>query len=142
VFSEKELRYHNLYMDIAYRVAQMSFCKRRQVGAIAVTPYNGNIIGFGFNGTPAGECNCCEDSDGNTLPSVIHAEENLLLKISNPNNYKTHLYVTTRPCKHCARLIGEDENITHVFYKEDYHRDDGVGLSILEEYAIKVIKMK
>jgi dCMP deaminase len=144
VFTEKELRYHRLYIDIAYRVAEMSFCTRRKVGAIAVTPHNGNIIGFGFNGTPAGECNDCEDESGNTLPSVIHAEENLIKKVTEYRwKQDIDLYVTTRPCSSCAAKLTKDRysRIKRVFYREGYDRDAGAGLIILKEYDIEVIQM-
>jgi len=75
----KKEKYDNMYMDIATRVSMMSYCNRRKVGAVLVR--DGRIISMGWNGTRAGENNCCEDEDGMTLPGVAHAEENCLKKL-------------------------------------------------------------
>ena len=124
--SLKEARYTEFYMGIAYTVAKLSYANKRKVGAIAV--YKNNIVGFGFNGTPAGHDNCCEDEQGNTLPSVIHAEENLLNKLVELQGVSTinslnlddyYIYVTKEPCIKCAKLIASTKSVLNVVYRED-----------------------
>lgn len=130
----KEKRYHAFYMDVAFRAAQLSFAVRRKVGAVAVS--GGNIIAFGFNGTPAGECNTCEDEYGVTLPSVVHAEENLLRKLEGvtlPTD--TAMYITKEPCGSCSRLISWRPEINRVFYREISGSNPGEGLKLLERYG-------
>jgi pyrimidine deaminase RibD-like protein len=103
--TQKEARYNAFYMRCAFNAAELSFATRRKVGAIAVR--HGNIVGFGFNGTPAGAANQCEDECGNTLPSVIHAEANLISKLNMLGIIlsEVSIYVTKEPCKSCAGLI-------------------------------------
>ena len=122
----KEARYTEFYMSIAYTAAKLSFAKRRTVGCIAVK--NDNIIGFGFNGTPAGCDNECEDEEGNTLPNVVHAEENLLKKIAALQKVETlaevdldgvSLFITKEPCIHCAELISNTKGIKDIYYCEN-----------------------
>lgn len=145
-FSEKAERYHRLHMDFAIRTAKMSFAVRRKVGAIAVR--DGNVLGYGFNGTPAGEDNNCEDAEGNTLPSVIHAEDNLIRKIqkSQKSQYATNclygvtVYVTKEPCINCARKLME-QGVKAVFYKERSKTKHGEGIYFLEEHGIMTYQM-
>lgn len=126
-------------MDVARRYAALSTCKRRQVGCLIVK--DNNPIAQGYNGTPAGENNDCEDEFGNSKPEVIHAEDNALRKLTK--NHESALgcsvFVTTAPCKLCAiRLV--DAGVKEVYYDEIYRNAD--GLQYLEKHSIKVIKMK
>ncbi len=94
-----------MYIDIAQRVALMSHCERRKVGALLVR--NGRIISMGWNGTRAGENNTCEDLNGATLQGVAHAEENCLKKLmtSSDTSEGGIMYVTTLPCLRCAEKL-------------------------------------
>lgn len=135
----KKQKYNNMYMDIALRVAQMSHCQRRKVGALLVR--TGRIISMGWNGTRAGENNICEDLDGITLQGVAHAEENCLKKliISNDTSENSTMYVTTLPCVRCAEKI-VDAKITTVYYAEIYRNTD--GLEYLKTRGIEVHEVK
>lgn len=124
--TEKEQRYHDFYMKMAYEAAKLSYATRRIVGCLAVR--DGNIIGFGFNGTPPGEPNACEDAEGITLPTVIHAEDNLLRKLAKDsyntfagrvNLHRCDVYVTKEPCKNCADLLKNTRGTKRLFYCED-----------------------
>jgi dCMP deaminase len=142
-FTAKEKRYHELYMDIAYRTAQMSFAERRKVGCVAV--HRGNIIAFGFNGTPAGCDNRCEDEHGVTLPNVIHAEMNLLNKLKEeyspqPDCYYD-LYVTKEPCINCAHILAKEWYLGRVFYREKSSSNHGQGLFKLEQHGVEIYQM-
>lgn len=116
---------HGLWMDYAIRAAQESYCERRKVGAVIVK--NGTPIAVGWNGAPKGEPNICENRDGLTLPSVIHAEDNAIRKLvrSGENAIGSTLYVTTAPCLHCAARI-VDAGIKSVYYLDEYHNIDGI----------------
>lgn len=112
-------------MDIAYRVSQMSYCKRLQVGAIAVK--NGRIISMGWNGRVAGAPNDCEDENGYTFDSVLHAESNLLAKLaqSTESSVGAEVYVTHSPCIHCAKIIAQT-GIIKVYYVTLYRCSKGI----------------
>lgn len=132
-------KFDRLYMDIAYRISEMSYSKRSRVGSIIVK--DDNIIAFGWNGTPKGFDNCCEDEHNNTLNEVIHAEENAICKaayqgISLKNST---IYLTLSPCHHCARLIIQS-GIKRVIYAEDYRII--TSLELLKICGIEVIKLK
>lgn len=121
----KEIRYDNLYIDLAKRIAQMSYAQKRQVGAIAVK--NNNILSFGFNGTPTGMCNTCENEDGKTHPWVIHAEANLVSKAAAEglSLRGSTVYVTTAPCDNCALLLIQS-GVQRVVFDEYYKTDSGI----------------
>jgi len=123
----KEARYNRLYMNLAEEVAQMSYAKRRQVGAVAIK--DGNILGFGFNGTPAGFPNNCEDEDGKTFDWVLHAEVNLIAKLakSTMSLEDATVYVTTSPCMTCAKMLAQS-GVKQVFYRDAYSKEDGLYL--------------
>jgi len=123
----KESRYNRLYMNLAEEVAQMSYAKRRKVGAIAVK--DGNILGFGFNGTPSGFPNECEDEDGKTLDWVLHAEVNLIAKLakSTMSLGDATVYITTSPCMTCAKMLSQS-GVKQVFYRDAYSKEDGLYL--------------
>lgn len=126
---------HSLWMDYASRAAQESYCQRRKVGAVIVK--NGTPIAVGWNGTPSGESNQCEASDGTTLPHVVHAEDNALRKLTRgaESGQCATLYVTTAPCANCASRIA-DAGIMAVYYKEAYSSCDGI--EYLQRHGVKV----
>ena len=133
----KQTRYDNLYMDIALRIAQMSFAKKRQVGAVAVK--DNNILSFGFNGTPTGFPNICEDDYGKTMSHVIHAEANLIAKAAAEGlSLKgATVYVTTAPCDTCANLLLQSR-VSRIVFK-DYYKTDS-GIIMLDISKVKVEK--
>jgi dCMP deaminase len=118
--------------------AENSYCKRRQVGAIIVK--DKMIISDGYNGTPSGFENICEDESGLTKPYVLHAEANAITKIARSGNNSdgATLYVTSSPCIECAKLIIQ-AGIKRVVYSEAYRLNDGVKL--LERAGIEVISV-
>lgn len=107
--------------------AENSYCQRRKVGAIIVK--QSMIISDGFNGTPSGFENVCEDQNGNTKTYVLHAEANAITKVARSNNSSegATLYVTASPCIECAKLIIQS-GIRRVVYAEDYRLSDGIDL--------------
>jgi dCMP deaminase len=129
----KEEKYHQLYMDVAYRFADMSHCVRAKAGAIAVK--NGNIISHGWNGRAPGLDNCCEiskvDVEGNqyleTLTDVIHAEKNMICKLaaSNESSRGATVYLTLAPCIECATLLAVAK-VKEVVYSEMYRVTAGI----------------
>ena len=125
----------SLYMAIAERVAQESYCLRKQVGAVIVTPSLATVIGY--NGTPPGEPNVCELPDGTTDPRVIHAEMNCLIKARKHSISLANAtcYVTLQPCIDCARLLIES-GVSRVVYLEPYRCNK--GLTLLQESGIIV----
>lgn len=134
----KKERYNTLYMDIAYRVSEMSHCVRKKVGAIAVK--DGRIISMGWNGTPAGWDNCCEDAteDGLvTKDAVLHAESNLLMKLaqSHESAEGCDIYITCAPCIHCAKLLYQ-AGMKTVYFDEIYRTT--CGIDFLNECDVEV----
>lgn len=115
------------YLRMARIWAENSYCKRRQVGAIIVK--NGMIISDGFNGTPSGFENVCEDDEGLTKPYVLHAEANAITKVARSNNssHDATLYVTASPCLECAKLIIQ-AGIKRVVFNDLYRLCDGIDL--------------
>ncbi len=107
--------------------AENSYCTRRKVGAIIVR--DSMIISDGFNGTPSGFENICEDETGNTKTYVLHAEANAITKVARSNNSSqgSTLYVTASPCMECAKLIIQS-GIRRVVYNEVYRLTDGIDL--------------
>ena len=124
------------YMRMALIWAENSYCTRRQVGALIVK--NKMIISDGYNGTPAGFENVCEDEHGLTKPYVMHAEANAITKIARSNNSSegATMYVTASPCIECAKLIIQS-GIKRVIYAEKYRLED--GLNLLKRAHIEVI---
>lgn len=125
--NDKRVQLDRRYLRMAKIWAENSYCKRRQVGAIIVK--DKMIISDGFNGTPSGFENVCEDSDGMTKPYVLHAEANALTKVARSNNSSdgATLYVTASPCLECSKLIIQS-GITRVVYDELYRLTDGIDL--------------
>ena len=115
------------YLRMARIWAENSYCKRRQVGALVVK--DKMIISDGYNGTPSGFENICEDESGVTKPYVLHAEANAITKLarSGNNSEGSTLYVTASPCIECAKLIIQ-AGIRRVVYAEKYRLTDGVDL--------------
>lgn len=124
------------YMRMALIWAENSYCTRRQVGALIVK--NKMIISDGYNGTPAGFENVCEDEHGLTKPYVMHAEANAITKIARSNNSSegATMYATASPCIECAKLIIQS-GIKRVVYAEKYRLED--GLNLLKRAHIEVI---
>ena len=124
------------YLRMAKIWAENSYCKRRKVGALVVKDQM--IISDGYNGTPSGFDNVCEDSRDLTLPYVLHAEANAITKLARSSNNSdgSTLYVTASPCIECAKLIIQ-AGIRRVVYAEKYRLEDGVAL--LQRAGIEVI---
>ncbi len=133
---EKQLRFDQRYLEMARIWAKNSYCQRRQVGALVVK--QGMIISDGYNGTPSGFENVCEDETGITKPYVLHAEANAITKLarSNNNSEGATIYITASPCIECAKLIIQS-GITRVVYGEKYRLMDGIEL--LERAGIEVV---
>ena len=120
-------KFDRSYLDMAGIWARNSYCKRRQVGAIPVK--DRMIISDGYNGTPSGFENICEDESGVTKPYVLHAEANAITKVAASSNSSrgATIYVTSSPCIECAKLIIQS-GIRRVVYSEDYRLADGIEL--------------
>lgn len=123
----KQLELDKRYMRMAFIWSENSYCKRRKVGAILVK--DKMIISDGYNGTPSGFENVCEDEDNVTKPYVLHAEANAITKVARSNNSSegATLYVTSSPCIECAKLIIQ-AGIRKVVYADSYRLSDGVEL--------------
>ncbi len=138
-FDHKEIKQEALdkrYLRMAGIWAENSYCQRRKVGAIIVKDQM--IISDGYNGTPSGFENVCENEDGNTKPYVLHAEANAITKVSRSNNSSdgATLYVTASPCMECAKLIIQ-AGIKRVVFGELYRIADGIEL--LERAGVEVV---
>jgi dCMP deaminase len=134
--NEKQLTLDKRYIRMASIWAENSYCTRRQVGALIVK--NQRIISDGYNGTPSGFENVCEDGNNVTKPYVLHAEANAITKIARSNNSSegATLYVTASPCIECAKLIIQ-AGIKRVVYSEKYRLEDGIEL--LKRANIEVV---
>ncbi len=133
--SSKQEELDKRYMRMALIWAENSYCTRRQVGAIMVKDQR--IISDGYNGTPSGFENICEDENNKTKPYVLHAEANAISKVARSHNSSdgATIYVTACPCIECAKLIIQ-AGIKRVVYGEPYHLDD--GLQLLKRAGIQV----
>ncbi|MBN1949718.1 MAG: dCMP deaminase family protein [Bacteroidales bacterium] len=120
--------------------AKNSYCVRRQVGALIVK--DRMIISDGYNGTPEGFENICEDENNRTKPYVLHAEANAITKVAKSNNSSdgATLYITTSPCMECAKLIIQS-GIRRVVYSDSYHSNDGLELLKRASIEIKYIEL-
>lgn len=136
MLNNKQKELDKRYLRMAAIWAENSYCQRRQVGALIVK--DKMIISDGYNGTPSGFENNCEDKDGLTKPYVLHAEANAITKIarSSNNSMGATLYVTASPCIECAKLIIQ-AGIKRVVYSEKYRLTDGIDL--LEKASIEII---
>lgn len=124
---QKQYRLDLRYMRMARIWAENSYCQRRQVGALVVK--DKAIISDGYNGTPSGFENMCEDNNNITKPYVLHAEANAITKLARSSNSSdgATLYVTASPCIECAKLIIQS-GIKRVVYAEHYRLEDGINL--------------
>ncbi len=124
---QKQLQLDLRYLRMARIWAENSYCVRRQVGALIVK--DKMIISDGYNGTPSGFENICEDESGRTKAYVLHAEANAITKVAkSANNCEgATLYITTSPCIECSKLIIQ-AGITRVVYCDAYHSEEGVEL--------------
>lgn len=134
--NDKQAKLDNRYMRMARIWAENSYCKRRQVGALLVKEKM--IISDGYNGTPSGFENNCEDANNLSKPYVLHAEANAISKVARSSNSSdgATLYVTASPCIECAKLIIQ-AGIKRVVYGEQYRLVD--GLELLERAGIEVV---
>ena len=125
--SDKQHILDERYLRMATIWAENSYCRRRQVGAIIVK--DKMIISDGFNGTPSGFENVCEDENDSTKPYVLHAEAKAITKVARSSNSSdgATLYVTTSPCIECSKLIIQS-GIKRVVYNESYRMHDGIDL--------------
>ena len=133
---DKQTKFDQRYLEMARIWAKNSYCTRRQVGALVVK--NNMIISDGYNGTPSGFENVCEDDNGVTKPYVLHAEANTITKLARSNNNSdgATIYITASPCIECAKLIIQS-GIKRVVYGEKYRLMDGIEL--LERAGIEVV---
>lgn len=124
---KKQLLLDQRYLKMADIWAQNSYCKRRQVGALIVKEQM--IISDGYNGTPSGFENVCEDENNKTKPYVLHAEANAITKVAKSGNSSdgATLYVTSSPCMECSKLIIQ-AGIKRVVFTENYRIEDGINL--------------
>ena len=134
--NEKQLLLDRRYLKMAGVWAENSYCKRRKVGALLVK--NKMIISDGYNGTPSGFENICEDDENTTKSYVLHAEANAITKVAKSNNSSdgATLYVTSSPCLECSKLIIQS-GIQRVVFSEMYRKDDGIEL--LKRAKIEVV---
>jgi dCMP deaminase len=133
--NQKQKDLDKRYMRMAFIWAENSYCQRRKVGALLVK--DKMIISDGYNGTPAGFENHCEDESGLTKPYVLHAEANAITKVAKSNNSSqgATLYVTTSPCIECSKLIIQS-GITRVVFSQPYRVTD--GLDLLKRSGVEV----
>lgn len=131
----KQHTYDIAYLRMAQEWSKLSYCKRRQVGALIVK--DKMIISDGYNGTPTGFENICEDDEGFTKWYVLHAEANAILKVASSTQAcrGATLYITMSPCKECSKLIHQ-AGITRLVYKDEYK--DNAGIAFLEKAGVSI----
>ncbi len=136
---DKQLQFDRSYLKMAGVWAENSYCQRRKVGALIVK--DRMIISDGYNGTPCGFENVCEDENGITKPYVLHAEANAITKVAKSNNSSdgATLYVTAAPCVECAKLIIQ-AGIKRVVYRDSYRITD--GLELMERAGIELLQIE
>ena len=136
--AEKQLKFDKAYLKMALEWGKLSHCKRKQVGALIVK--DRMIISDGFNGTPTGFENCCEDENGATKWEVLHAEANAILKVASSTQSAKNatLYITLSPCPQCSKLIHQ-AGIKRVVYANAYK--DDAGIKFLEKAGIEIINL-
>lgn len=135
---KKQLKYDKAYLRIAREWSKLSHCKRKKVGALIVK--DRMIISDGYNGTPTGFENYCEDDEGYTKWYVLHAEANAILKVASSAQScrGATLYITMSPCKECSKLIHQ-AGITRLVYQINY-KDDS-GLDFLEKAGVELCQV-
>ena len=136
--ANKQLKFDKAYLKMALEWGKLSHCKRKQVGALIVK--DRMIISDGFNGTPTGFDNCCEDENGATKWEVLHAEANAILKVASSTQSAKNatLYITLSPCTQCSKLIHQ-AGIKRVVYANAYK--DDAGIKFLEKAGIELINL-
>ena len=136
--SKKLNKYDKAYLRIAKEWSRLSYCKRKQVGAIIIR--DRMIISDGYNGTPSGFENCCEDEAGLTQWYVLHAEANAILKVarSTQSCEGATLYITLSPCRECSKLIHQS-GIKRVVYNNGYRDDSGIDFLIKAGVEVEFI---
>ena len=134
----KATKFDLAYLKMAMEWAKLSYCKRRKVGALIVK--DRMIISDGYNGTPSGFENCCEDDAGNTHWYVLHAEANAILKLarSTQSAKDATLYLTLSPCRECSKLAMQ-AGIKKVVYMDDYSDDSGI--EFLRSHGVEILKI-
>ncbi len=137
-YKDKQQLLDQRYLQMADTWSQNSYCKRRQVGALLVKDQM--IISDGYNGTPSGFENVCEDESGNTKSYVLHAEANAITKVAKSGNSSdgATLYVTSSPCLECSKLIIQ-AGIKRVVFTESYRLEDGINLLKRANIEIKQV---
>jgi len=137
--NQKQQNLDKRYLRMAHIWAENSYCERRKVGAIIVK--DKMIISDGYNGTPSGFENDCEENNNTTKPYVLHAEANAITKVAKSNNSSdgATLYVTTSPCMECSKLIIQ-AGIKRVVFDEKYRIVD--GLEVLERAGVELINLE
>ena len=135
----KQQRYDEAYMRMATEWAQLSHCTRKQVGALIVK--DRMIIADGFNGSPSGFPNVCENDEGETHWYVLHAEANAITKLAPSNNSAvgSTLYITLSPCRECAKLIHQ-AGISRLVYRNEYK--DAQGLEFLQQAGVDLVHLE
>jgi len=135
----KQLRYDKAYLRMAQTWSELSHCQRRSVGAIIVK--KGMIISDGYNGTPSGFDNCCENDAGETHWYVLHAEANAILKVakSSHNCQGATLYLTLSPCKDCSKLVLQ-AGIERVVFMKGYK--DESGIAFLKDAGVEIVQIE
>ncbi len=136
MMDKKQRRYDQAYLKMAIEWSKLSHCKRKQVGALIVK--DKMIISDGYNGTPTGFDNCCEDDLGNTKWHVLHAEANAILKVASSTQAcrDATLYITLSPCKECSKLIHQS-GIKRMVYANSYK--DESGIDFLRKANIEIL---
>lgn len=131
-------KFDKAYLKMAMEWAKLSYCKRKQVGALIVK--DRMIISDGYNGTPSGFENCCEDAAGKTHWYVLHAEANAILKLagSTQSAKDATLYLTLSPCKECSKLVVQ-AGIKKIVYMDDY--SDNAGVEFLRNHGIEILQI-
>lgn len=139
-YGKRQGQFDKRYLEMARIWAQNSYCKRQQVGALIVK--GRMIISDGYNGTPEGFENVCEDENNKTKPYVLHAEANAITKVAKSNNSSegATLYITTSPCMECAKLIIQS-GIKRIVFCNNYRTDDGIELLHRAGIEVKYLEM-
>ena len=136
---KKQRKYDIAYLKMAKEWAKLSYCKRKQVGALIVK--DKMIISDGYNGTPTGFENVCEDEENYTKWYVLHAEANAILKVASSTQscQGATLYITMSPCKECSKLIHQS-GIKRLVYADAYK--DDAGLKFLAKAGVELVHIK
>ncbi len=136
---EKQTRFDKAYLRMAMEWSKLSHCERKKVGALIVS--GRRIISDGFNGTPSGMGNCCEDDNGDTKWSVLHAEANAILKVASSTNSceGSTLYLTLSPCKDCSKLVHQS-GIKRIVFIDKYKNTEGVDF--LKHVGVEVVQIE